>query len=69
MLLPLHPMLTNLPPNSFNFNPPKANKILSINANMVLDVAKTPIVSTHEKMGSLSKLTPHTNGFTTTMCF
>jgi hypothetical protein len=46
-------MLTNLPPNFSNLNPSKVNKILSINANILLNVAKTPIVSTHKKMGSL----------------
>jgi len=44
-------MLTNLLPNNFILNPPKSNKILSNNANMLLDVAKTPIVSTQKIMG------------------
>jgi hypothetical protein len=43
----------HLPPNFSNLNPPKFNKILSINANMLLDVVKTLIVSTHKKMGIL----------------
>lgn len=43
-------MLTNLPLNIYTFNPPKSNKTLSNNANMLLDVAETSIVSTQKRM-------------------
>jgi hypothetical protein len=46
-------MLTNLLPNTYNFNPPKSNKTLSKNAKMLLDVAKTPIFPTKKRMGIL----------------
>jgi len=46
-------MLTNIPLNFSNPNPPKSSRILNTNANMLLDVIETPIVETHKRMGIL----------------
>lgn len=46
-----HPISINLACNSFNLNPQKSHKALTISENMLSNVTKTRTILTQKKMG------------------